>query len=466
MKLHSKQYDIVVIGGGPGGLPAAIAAARQGAKVLLVEQHGYLGGNLTIGLPLLAYLDKDGNQVVRGIAQEFIDELTARGACSPHHWCPMHDSVTIYDHEMFKVVALEMCIKAGVDLLLHTQVIDTNVENGRLKSVTLFGKGRRIEVSAKVFIDATGDGDVGYMAGATYEMGQKGTGVLQPPTLMCTVAGVDTDKVIQFVEDHPEQMQLAPTIETYPGYDASYLRSNPNHHVLVGLRKLFLELKADGIMPVDRDTMIYIQTLTPGVVHLNCTRHLGVDGSDVYDLTRAEIEGHIQNVKLVEVLRQYVPGFENAYLTQIYPFIGIRESRRFSGVATLTEEDLLTGHIGEDSVGLGSYIIDIHDGGGNGTIVKKVKPYGLPYGMACSSDIKNLMFSGRCASMDAVALSSARVMPPLMALGQGAGVGAALAVQKGCDPAQVDVAEIRQILRSSDVMLEPNPDAKEMYPTK
>ena len=101
MKLDTKQYDIVVIGGGPGGLPAAIAAARQGAKVLLVEQHGYLGGNMTIGLPLLAYLDKDGNQVVKGIALEFIDELTARGAGSPHHWCPMHDSVTIYDHEMF-----------------------------------------------------------------------------------------------------------------------------------------------------------------------------------------------------------------------------------------------------------------------------------------------------------------------------------------------------------------------------
>ncbi len=430
--------------------------------MLLVEQHGYLGGNLTIGLPLLAYLDKDGNQVVKGIAQEFIDRLAERNATSEHLWCPMHDSVTIYDHEVFKVVAFEMCIEAGVELLLHTQVIDTNVENGRLKSVTLFGKGRRIEVAAKVFIDATGDGDVAYMAGATYEMGQKGTGVLQPPTLMCTVSGVDTDKVVQFVEDHPEQMKLAPTIETYPGYDATYFRTNPNHHVLVGLRKLFLELKADGIMPVDRDTMIYIQTLTPGTVHLNCTRHLGIDGSDVYDLTRAEIEGHIQNVKLVEVLRKYVPGFENCYLTQIYPFIGIRETRRFHGVATLTEDDLLQGHIGDDTVGLGSYIIDIHDGGGNGTIVKKVKPYGLPYGMSCSSDICNLMLSGRCASMDAVALSSCRVMPPLMALGQGAGVGAALAVKQGIDPSQVDVQQIREILKADNVMLEPSKDAKEM----
>ena len=178
MKLETLQYDVVVVGGGPGGIPAAIAAARQGAKVLLVERNGFLGGNMTIGLPLLAYLDKDGNQVIRGIAQEFIDRLTELGECSPHHWCPMHDSVTIYNDEVFKVVALDMCIKAGVEILLYTQVIDTNVENGCLKSVTLFGKGRKMELEADVFIDATGDGDVGYMAGARYSMGQKDTGTL------------------------------------------------------------------------------------------------------------------------------------------------------------------------------------------------------------------------------------------------------------------------------------------------
>lgn len=463
MKTNIAEYDVVVVGGGPGGLPAAIAAARNGAKVLLVEKNGFLGGNLTIGLPLLAYLDKDGNQVIRGIAQEFIDELAKKNAVSPHHWCPMHDSVTIYDHEVFKVVALEMCLAAGVEILLHTQVIETNVENGVLEAVTLFGKARRIEVHAKVFIDATGDGDVGYIAGATFEMGQKGTGVLQPPTLMCTVGGVDFDRIIDYLEKNPEQMRLAPTIETYPGYDASYLRSNPHHHVMVGLRKMFTELREKGELPVDRDTIIYIQSLVPGQVHLNCTRHLGIDGSDVFDLTRAEIDGHIQNLKFVDTLRKYVPGFENCYLTQIYPFLGVRETRRFHGISALTEEMLVHGVIGEDSVGIGSYIIDIHDGAGASTIVKKVKPYGLPYGMTVSRDIKNLMFSGRCASMDAVALSSARVMPPLMAMGQGAGVGAALAVKHGVYPGEVDVREIRAILLKSDVMLEPSPDAKEMY---
>lgn len=464
MKLEAQKYDVVVVGAGPGGLPAAIAAARQGVKVLLVEKNGYLGGNLTLGLPLLGYLDKDGNQVIRGIAQEFVDALREKGACSEHRWCPMHDSITIYNDEVFKIVALEKCIDAGVQLLLHTQIIDANVENGRLQSITLFGKGCRIEVSAKVFIDATGDGDVGFLSGAAFEKGQKNTGTLQPPTLMCTVDGVDIDKTIAYVEAHPEQMALAPTVETYPGFDGRYFRSNPDNHVMVGFRKLFLELKAKGILPVERDTLIYIETLTPGRVNLNCTRHLGIDGSNVFDLTRAEIEGHLQNLQLIEVLRKYVPGFENCQLTKIYPFIGIRESRRFHGIRQLTEQDLLTGNIPEDTIGLGSYIIDIHDGSGNGTIVKKVKPYGMPYGMTVSRDITNLMFSGRCASMDAVALSSCRVMPPLMAMGQAAGVGAALAVKGNRAPGCVDVQELRGILRRDGVMLEPSPDAVVMYP--
>ena len=463
MKLETLQYDVVVVGGGPGGIPAAIAAARQGAKVLLVERNGFLGGNMTIGLPLLAYLDKDGNQVIRGIAQEFIDRLTELGACSPHHWCPMHDSVTIYDDEVFKVVALDMCIKAGVEILLYTQVIDTNVENGELKSVTLFGKGRKMEAEAKIFIDATGDGDVGYMAGARYEKGPDNNGKLQPPTLMCTIDGVDVDRVMSHLEAHPEETVLADTIERYPGYDGSYYRKlNPDQHAMVAFRKLFSELREKGVLPVDRDTLISISTLTPGRVNLNCTRHKGIDGSDVKDLTKATIEGHFQNLKLIEVLREYIPGFENARLVRFYPFLGVRETRRFAGIDTLTESDLMNGVIDETTIGLGSYIIDIHDGAGAGTICKKVMPYGIPYGSTVSSDISNLMFAGRCGSMDSVAMSSLRVMPPLMAMGQGAGVGAALAVKKGVKPGQITPAEVREILRADGVMLEPDPNAKVM----
>ncbi len=455
MKTLQKKYDVVVIGGGPGGIPAAIAASRNGAKVLLVEKNGYLGGNLTIGLPLLGYLDKDGKTVTAGIAQELVDELKKRNACTDHYPCPMHNSVTLYDHELFKVVAFEMCLNAGVEMLLHTEIIETNVENGRINTVTLFGKGYYIEVEANVFIDATGDGDMGYLAGATYNMGQRDTGALQPPTLMFTLGNVDTDKTIDYIASDPEQMRLCETIECdFEKYNADFFRSNP-HHVMVGLRKLFLELKARGELPVDRDTLIYIKSLIPGEVHINSTRHLGINGSDVMDLTRAEIEGHLQIPKLVETLKKYVPGFENCYITQIYPSMGIRETRRFTGLCELTEDKIMIGDVPEDTVALGSYIIDIHEGNGAGTIVKRIKPYGIPYGCTVSKDIANLMLSGRCASLDAVVMSSARVMPTCMAIGEAAGVGAALAVKENILPSEVDVKEVRHILRNSNVILEP-----------
>lgn len=459
MNSTRKEFDVVVLGAGPSGLAAALAAARQGAKVLLADKNGYLGGNMALGLPLLGFLDKDGKTVIKGIAQEFIDDLRAYQtpygcAASSHLPCPMHNSVTLYDHEIFKFVALRKVLEAGIEVLLHTELRAVNVDNRTLRSIQLTGKGWTIDVSAKVFIDCTGDGDMAYLAGASYAKGQKDTGTLQPPTLMFTVRGVDVDKVIDFVAEDPEQMNPCDTTECGAGFDAEFFRKNPNH-VMVGLRKLFMQLKAEGKLPIDRDTLIYIKSLLPGEIHLNCTRHLGTDGSDVFSLTHAEIEGYLQIEKFVQTLRDYVPGFESCYISQIYPTMGVRESRRFKGVCELTEEEILRGDIGPDTIGIGSYIVDIHMGDGSGTIVKKVPPYGLPYGMTVSGEIEGLMFAGRCASMDAVVMSSARVMPICMAMGEGAGVGAALAVRRGISPKNVDVQEIRGILSKSNVLLAP-----------
>lgn len=454
-----ENYDVVVLGAGPAGLAAALQAARNGVKVLLVEKNGYLGGNMTMGLPLLGFLDKDGHTVIKGIAQEFMDDLRAYEtpygrAASEHLPCPMHNSVTLYDHEIFKFVAIRKVLDAGIKILLHAEIVSANVDNRQLKSIELMGKGWMIQVNAKVFIDTTGDGDMAYLAGASYEKGQKGTGVIQPPTLMFSLRGVDVDKIIDFVAEDPEQMAYCPTTECGAGFDASFFRKHPNH-VMVGLRKLFMQLKAEGKLPVDRDTLIYIKSLLPDEIHMNCTRHLGTDGSDVFSLTHAEIEGYLQIEKFVEALRAYVPGFEKCYISNIYPSMGIRESRRFKGICELTEEQVLRGDIGEDTIGIGSYIVDIHMGDGSGTIVKKIPPYGMPYGITVSGEIDGLMFAGRCASMDAVVMSSARVMPICMAMGEGAGVGAALAVKKGISPKDVDVQEVRSILKASNVLLQP-----------
>lgn len=457
MNTAIKEFDVVVIGAGPGGLAAALSAARNGARVLLVEKNGYLGGNMTIGLPLLGYLDRDGKKVIGGIADEFMKDMaqykTSYGtAASTHKVCPMHNSVTLYDHELFKIIALRKVLKENIEVLFHTDVESVEVENAQLKKVILRGKGWRILVSARVFIDATGDGDVAYLAGASYEKGQKDTGVLQPPTMMFTVAGVDIDKTIDYLAENPDQMERSKTIDCAGGYDADFFRSDPAF-VMVAMRKLVSQLRAEGKMPINRENIIIINSLLPGEVHLNCTRHLGTDGSDVFSVTRAEIEGYLQIEEFTEVLKQYVPGFEHCYISQIYPSLGIRESRRFSGIRRLTEKDLVEGRFDEETIGIGSYPVDIHAGDGLSTIFTKIPAYGIPYGITVSDEIEGLMFAGRCASMDAVAMSSARVMPICMVIGEAAGIGAALAVKQNISARDVDVAEVRRILLDGNAIL-------------
>ena len=457
MNHTEKTVDIVVLGAGPGGLGAAIQAARNGAHVLLVDKNGYLGGNMTIGLPLLGFLDRDANQVIRGLAEEFMNDLraykTAYGtAGSAYRYCPLHNSVALYDHEIFKFIALRKVLDAGIEVLLHTELESVNVDNRRIRSIRLRGKGYEIDVYAKVFIDATGDGDMAYLAGASYDKGQKGTGVIQPPTLMFTLGGVEMERLFDYIAEHPDEMDKSPTVECAPGYNAEYFRSDPTW-VMVALRNLYKKLRKEGKVPVDREDIIIINSLLPGEVHMNCTRHLGTDGSDVFSLTKAEIEGYLQIEQFVHMLQNEIPGFEKCYITNINPSMGIRESRRFSGIRTLTEDDLLNGVIPEDSIALGSYSVDIHMGDGSSTDYRKVPPYGIPYGITVSNEIEGLMFAGRCASMDAVAMSSARVMPICMAMGEGAGIGAALAVKQGISPSQVDVNQIRERVLKSNGML-------------
>ena len=453
MRQYSLKTEIAVFGAGPAGLTAAIEAARHGKKVLLLEKNEYLGGNAVLGLPLLGFLDLKGRRIVGGIAQEYVTRLCRRDQCIGHRTCPKHNSVTNIDPEGFKVLAIEMCREAGVDVLLHTEVCRVDRENGRIRSVTLYGRGSEITVEAGVYLDCTGNGDAAYLTGCSYESGQPGTGVLQPPTVMYTLENVDTDKLFDYIEAHPDEMTYSATIDHRPGYDADYFRASKNH-VFVGLRSLFTRLREQGLLPVQRETLIYIKSMHPGEVYVNSTRLLDTDASDLFDLTRADLDGQLQCFRLTEVLRKYVPGFENCFLSHIAPFLGVRETRRFAGVRRLEGEMLLEGCVPEDSIGLGGYKIDIHSGKDRSTIFKTVtEPFGIPYGCLVSSEVSNLMFAGRCVSMDAAALASVRVMPQCMSMGQAAGLGAAMALDGRMTPAEVDTAALRRTLLDEGVVL-------------
>lgn len=448
------HYDVAVLGGGPGGMAAAVAAARQGSKVVLVERLGYLGGQMASGLPFLAFLDMHKRQVVGGLAQKMVDDLVALDGTAGHRYCPFHLSSTTVNPFYSRIVCFQWAKDYGIDLLMHCEVSAARVENNRLVAVTVTGKGQEIEIQAKAFIDATGDGDVAYMAGAEYEKGQEDTGVLQPASLMFNLGGVDFDKFVDFIATHPEELPYHMGLShVQPGYDAAFFRDNPGH-IFFGLNHMIENLRKEGKCPIKRDTVIYIRLPMPGHVAVNTIRVQNFDGSDVYDLSRGEQEAHLQILPLIKMLQEHVPGFEACYMTSVNAVIGVRESRRIMGVRKLTGQDCIDGKVPEDSIALYSYFIDIHNGAGEGTYTKTIEePYGVPYGCMVAKSIDGLMMAGRCASVDAIAFGSTRIMTLCMAMGEAAGIGAALAIQKGISPKDVDVREVRAILKANGGIL-------------
>jgi hypothetical protein len=337
--------------------------------------------------------------------------------------------------------------------LLHCEIIGSNTENGELKSVIVKGKGKEIEIFADMFIDATGDGDVAYMAGAEFEKGQYANGETQPPTLMFTVGGFDLERFMDFLQDHPEELKHGSSMKIRPGYTAEFLRASENH-VFVGLKNLVSKLRQEGKCPIDRDTIIYINLPRPGYIALNCIRILNFDGTKVEELSRGEVESHLQVLPLINMLKEHVPGFENIFLSSIAPFLGIRETRRIIGKQMVREDAAVAGLIPDDTIALGSYIIDIHSGSGDSTIIRSLAgPYGITYGATICRDVRRLMLSGRCISVDPVVFGSSRVMPTCMSIGEGVGVGAAIAVKQGVAPEDVDVPAIRRKLREYGAIL-------------
>ncbi len=445
--------DVAVIGAGPGGVTAALSAARQGAKVIMAERNGHLGGNLVMGLPLLGYLDQNGRRIIGGIAQEFVDDLIKSGHCFGHSRCPMHNSITILHPEMLKLLLFQKCREAGIRLLLHSELTDAFVTEGRLTGVALTGKGARTVIEAKVFVDATGDGDLGYLSGASYEKGAAGTGVMQPPTVMFSLIGVEEEKFFQFLDAHPENMKQLDTVTVGKGYDTALWRATPNH-VFVGMQAYLEQLRREHNLPVLRENIIYINSTIPGKVFVNTVRVPGCDGSDIDSLTNGEIEGHLQIPGIVDMFQKYVPGFENCRLDNISPAIGIRESRRFAGVDTLRINQVLSGAVPKDTIALGGYKVDIHNGEGKGTILQEVKkPYGITMGCLISRDVDGLLFSGRCISMDSESLGSQRIMPTCMAVGEAAGILAAKAAQGGAAVKSVSAGDVRaELLRGGAIL--------------
>ena len=432
------EADVLVVGGGPAGIAAAVSAGRNGARTVLVERFGFLGGNATAGLvgPFMTSYSLDGKQqLIRGVFEELVERAEALGGAIHPSKVEVgefsgfisygHHKVTPFDPEAVKLVAAEMCLEAGVELRLHTFMVDTLVEEDGVGGVVVASKSGLEAIRAKVTVDCSADADIAARAGAAFHQRRESDGLTQPMTLFFRVANVDDERVKQYIADHPED----------PRPFASVVRA----------------ARERDEFPIPREGIGLYRTPQPGIWRINTTRLQRLDGTKVLDLTRAEIEGRRQVMFLLKFFHERCPGLENCTLLDTAATIGVRETRRIVGEYTLTAEDLASGREFDDVIALCGYPIDIHSPTGSGgtmspEMFQMANVYQIPYRCLVPVEVDQLLVAGRCVSASHEALGAIRVMPPSFAMGQAAGTAAALAAAEGVPPRRVPIEWLQETL--------------------
>ncbi|MBI3976858.1 MAG: FAD-dependent oxidoreductase [Chloroflexi bacterium] len=443
-------YEVVVVGGGPAGIMAAIAAGRNGARTLLVERLGFLGGEPIGGLILHGFHNQRGEIVVRGIPAELVERLRAQGAAVGRVQMVNHPTFTAaisVDHEALKYAAMEMVLESGAEILFHSVLTDSIVEGSAVRGVMVHNKSGHQAILAQTVVDATGDGDVAVHAGAPFEKGRPQDGLMQPMTLLVTIAGVDLERVREVMGE-----PYGRAVDAVPGEE-------PGQIMWFGatLEPWAAEAASENLFPQVKDKRtirFWGNAFRPGEANLNATFINQVDGTDVLDLTRAEIECRRQAFQLVAFLKKHVPGFEHATIVRTAPHIGIRETRRIIGDYCLTYADFLTEARFPDAIARCGYFADIHNPKPTGDLL--VPPMGnlsktrgdfdIPYRSLLPHGIEHLLVAGRCISASPEAMASVRVTGPVMAMGQAAGTAAALAVRAGVPPRALPVKHLQECL--------------------
>ncbi len=452
----SAQFDIIVMGGGPSGANAAIAAARDGHRVLLVEKHGFLGGSLTaMGVgPMMSFHNPAGEQVVMGQAEELIQRLMKKDA-SPGHvpdsvtYC---STVTPFDSEALKVELESMFLEAGGELLYHTHFAGADIdEANRVRSILLCNKAGLTRYAAKVFVDATGDGDLAAALGASFAKGRDADNAMQPMTMNLKVGNVDMRAVRADVIANPDNFDFDMGVEEGLKRLAETSRVSLKAYV-----KTWQAAKERGEVTVPREYVLFFETATPGVVIINTSRIQGLDGTNPHDLSRAEVLGRQQNLEIFRFLKQHCRGFEKAIRMDSASQIGIRETRRVRGRYTLTAEDIVNETDFPDSIALGGYPIDIHSPDAvetNSTHLAKNTRYQIPMRCLVLDEPDNLIVAGRCISATHEAMAAFRVTPIAMAIGQAAGAMASVSILEDTPANQVPYASVRKRLLSANARL-------------
>jgi hypothetical protein len=450
--------DVVVAGGGTAGVVSAIASARNGAKTLLLERSGFLGGHIAGQLleHSAGWHDTKGDQIVAGIPQEIVDRLVEIGA-SPGHVrddtgytkfrVPIH-------HEEFKSLVTLMLAESGVKILVYSPLVQALVEDGVVKGVVVENKSGRQAFLAKVVVDCTGDADVAVLASARFYKGGEDDGLLQPVSLLFKLGGIDFSQLIGYVERNPDEFKLGVSADILK--DGDYIN-------LWGFGALLEKGYVDGVLSLKRKEMHFAGWLRTGEAVINVTRY-AADGTNVEELSQAEIVLRRQVLEFVQLFRRYVPGCAHSYLSASASGVGVRETRRIVGIYQLSEDDVVTGRRFSDAIAQGGFPIDSHDPLGiSMEATEQIQTaYDIPYRCLVPADVDGLIVAGRCISASRRALASARITGTVMAMGQASGTAAALCAQGDILPRDLNIASLQSKLINQGALL---PSVRQLKPS-
>lgn len=427
------EYDVIVCGGGTAGAIAGIKSARMGARTLIIEEQSALGGTQALGwvTPMMPnYLH--GEDLCRGINLEIAERLSKQTPKTDfphaHAW---------YDPIRLSALLDELAREAGAECLFEAKLVSCHAEEGRIRSLKVHTKGGELLLSAKIYIDATGDADLAYLSGCQTES-ESPTRIRQPLTLRFTLGNVNTGKLAQFFHGVADPCTAEFFHLGFPEAKESPLSDT----VLSAIEEGLLEW----------DDLGYFQIFTiwgrPGEIAFNCPRLSGFDPLDPWDRSRALRMGRQKIFRIFRFCQEKIQGFENAYVSVIAPLLGVRESRRIVGRYVLTEDDHAQCRKFPDPVARNRYPLDVHLPE-RGVFLKKLPEndyHEIPYRCLLPKEIKNLLVVGRCLSATFFAQSSVRIQPVCRALGEAGGTAAALCCRLGVDPANLPYEALRPYL--------------------
>lgn len=452
--MNKKKYDVIVAGAGPAGFCSALAAARAGASVLLIESSDSILGNITAGpLEAIMTFHDEKRQIIKGIPQEFIER------CAEENGSPGHvpdttgyaKTITPFSPETAKYVGMKMLKEAGITLLLQTIIRNCTIEDSKIKNIGVISKTESMYFEAGTVVDCTGDGDLAVLGGCDFELGTA-EGRVQPMTSLVQIGGVNDKEFVQWVLEHQEEFHFF-SLDRISEFREAVKEDRHQTLHLWGFYSLLKSGFETGALSLERKEMHAITGYHPGEVILNYTRVQG-DPLSMLDRSYAQMETVIQGFELWKWMKKEIPAFKDSWIVKTGR-IGIREGRRIIGDSYITKEDLEQGKLVIHPVAMGAFPMDIHSPEGSSMEYYSVNQcYQIPMGSLIAKDLDNLLMGGRCISCSHEAQASLRITATAMATGQAAGVWAAFAEREKRSCRSVTYEELRQELLNQDMILE------------